>query len=456
MLTLYYRLPYFLKCFVATLRGYVLKSNRNLNRSKYLKEINERDTWSKYQIKEYQQVLIKEMLAYCIKYVPYYRDYNKLRSKNSNWDPLILSNWPILEKDLIRKDPDRFLSDQYNKKTLVNIPTSGTSGKPMSFWFSKEALSYWYALYEYRIKMWNGVSDKDNWANFGGQLVCEIGRTKPPYWVKNYAMNQLYLSSYNIRPDTIKDYANALIDYKVKYVLGYVSSIFSIANESLKQKISLPQLKVVITNAEPLLEGQREIISKAFKCKVIQTYSGCEFSFSGNEDLNQDMFIWPEAGKLEVTSETGVISNYGKGELIVTGLINRAMPLIRYRVGDSVEIIEADRINLPYDRFGQIFGRTDDLLISNNGDLVGRLDPVFKFDLKIKEAQIIQEDYGLFTVNVVPDIGYSSKDVNAISERLKERVGKNAIVNVLTLETIPRGANGKFKSVISKVKHNKN
>lgn len=99
-------------------------------------------------------------------------------------------------------------------------------------------------------------------------------------------------------------------------------------------------------------------------------------------------------------------------------------------------------------------GRTDDLLVSTNGEFVGRLDPVFKFDLKIKEAQIIQEDYGLYTVNVVPDIGYSSQDVKTISDRLRERVGKNSVVNVISLETIPRGANGKFKAVISSIKSN--
>jgi phenylacetate-CoA ligase len=451
VLSLYYRLPYFLKCFIASIRGYILKNNRTLNREKYLEEIKDRDTWTKKQIKEYQEALIKEMLAYCIKYVPYYTYYHNEQSKNKNWDPLVLTNWPILEKDVIRKNPERFLSTEYKKSDLVNIATSGTSGKPMSFWFSKEALSYWYALYEYRTKIWNGVNDKDVWANMGGQLVCEIGRNKPPYWVYNYAMKQLYLSSYHIRPDTVQDYINVIKKHKVQYILGYVSSIFTLANESLKQGLDLPKLKVVITNAEPLLEGQREIISKAFHCHVIQTYSGCEFSFSGNENPNLDLFIWPEAGKMEVEVEKGRINEYGLGELVVTGLVNKAMPLIRYRVGDSVELVESDKDYLPFDRISQVIGRTDDLVITASGERVGRLDPVFKFDLMIKEAQIIQEDYTLFTVNVVPDAGFSSVDEKVIIERLTDRVGKNCEVKVVCVSEIPKGANGKFKAVVSKV-----
>lgn len=451
MLSLYYRLPYFLKCIIATIRGYILKSNRTLNRDRFLAELKNRDSWSKQQVKEYQQTSIEEMLAYCIKYVPYYRDYHMEQSKNIDWNPLVLTNWPILEKDIIRKNPHRFLSERYKKGNLVNIATSGTSGKPMSFWFSKDALSYWYALYEYRTKIWNGVNDNDVWANMGGQLVCEIGRNKPPYWVYNYAMKQLYLSSYHIRPDTVHHYLEVIKRHKVQYILGYVSSIFSLANESLKQGLELPKLKVVITNAEPLLEGQREIISKAFQCHVIQTYSGCEFSFSGNENPNLDLFVWPEAGKMEVEVKKGEVSEYGLGELIVTGLVNKAMPLIRYRVGDSVELVESDRDYLPFDRITQVIGRTDDLVITASGERVGRLDPVFKFDLLIKEAQIVQEDYTLFTVNVVPDDGFSIADEKVIIERLTDRVGKDCKVNVICVSEIPKGANGKFKAVVSKV-----
>ena len=37
---------------------------------------------------------------------------------------------------------------------------------------------------------------------------------------------------------------------------------------------------------------------------------------------------------LEVLKENGEISTNGKGELLVTSLINYAMPLIRYKIGD--------------------------------------------------------------------------------------------------------------------------
>lgn len=453
ILNIYYKLPYFLKCIIASVKGWKLKKNRIINRKKWLKEIKERDKWNNSELKAFQDKLVKQMLSSCIKNVPYYRDYNSSQSKNPDWDPLKVESWPILEKDYVRNNPGKFISDEYNKQDLLSISTSGTSGKPMKYWFSKDAISYWYALYESRIKIWNGVSDNDKWANIGGQLICEVNRIKPPYWVINISMKQLYLSSYHINSETVFDYIMAIKKYRIQYILGYVSSIFNLANESLKQGIELPKLKLVITNAEPLLEGQRRVISKAFNCKVVQTYSSCEFSFSANEDMAGDMYVWPEAGKIEVVDKNGVISNYGLGELIVTGLINKAMPLIRYRVGDYISIKKGGDKKLNYDYIDEIFGRTDDLIVTKSGKLIGRLDPVFKFDLNIKEAQIIQEDYLRFTINIVPDNGFSEKDSQSIEQRLKDRVGNDIFVNFEFMNQIPRSANGKFKAVISKIKN---
>ena len=155
---------------------------------------------------------------------------------------------------------------------------------------------------------------------------------------------------------------------------------------------------------------------------------------------------------VEVVDSNNTIHSSGTGELLTTGFLNKAMPLIRYRLGDTVKINKNKTGLLNYDTFDEIIGRTDDMIVTTEGKLVGRLDPIFKADLNIKESQIIQEDYNRFTINVVKDKHFSEKDTASIESRLKDRVGNNVQVNFEYLDTIPRGANGKFKAVISKVK----
>lgn len=64
--------------------------------------------------------------------------------------------------------------------------TSGTSGKPMTIYLSKESFGLWYALYDYRTKMENGVDPfKDSYGTFAGKLIHSQNKIKPPFWVYN-------------------------------------------------------------------------------------------------------------------------------------------------------------------------------------------------------------------------------------------------------------------------------
>lgn len=454
---LFQSMPWFIKNLLATYRGYQLKSLRALNRESFLKEIKEKDHWSKEQIQKYQSEQLKSMLDHAVKHVPYYRNlWKDLRQVHPGLDHLDLNNWPVLEKDTIRSQPDAFICEGIDKQKLTHIPTSGTSGKPMNFYFDKHTISYWYALYEYRTRNWNGVKETDRWANAGGQLICAVDQKKPPFWTWNSIMHQLYLSSYHIAPENIAYYAEAIRKYKVVYLLGYVSSIYSMASEALRQNIELPKLKLIITTAEPLLQHQRETMEKAFGCPAIQTYSACEFVFGSNEDLEGNIYIWPEAGYVEIMDAEGKLHPEGTGELITTGFLNKAMPLIRYRLGDTVKVNRGYRGSKNFDFFEEIIGRTDDMVCTADGKMVGRLDPVFKSNIRIRESQIIQEDIDRFTIVLVPDKGFSEEDKAAIAERLRDRVGQNASVQFRITDQIPRGPNGKFKAVISRVKQNHN
>ena len=95
-------------------------------------------------------------------------------------------------------------------------------------------------------------------------------------------------------------------------------------------------------------------------------------------------------------------------------------------------------------------GRCDDLVRTVDGRLVGRLDPVFKGDLPIQGAQIIQEALDTFRVLVVPAPGFGPDAERSITSRLRERVG-DVRVELELIDELPLGSNGKFKAVISRL-----
>ena len=144
-------------------------------------------------------------------------------------------------------------------------------------------------------------------------------------------MKQLYMSSYHLKPSTIGYYVDELRRCRVRYVLGYSSALYELARGIEKQNLSPPKLDIVMTNAETLYKFQRETISSAFGCPVIESYGMAEMAASASECSNQRLHEWPDAGYIERPRE----SPEGSFKFICTGLVNDDMPLIRYEVGDS-------------------------------------------------------------------------------------------------------------------------
>ncbi|RME00364.1 MAG: phenylacetate--CoA ligase family protein, partial [Calditrichaeota bacterium] len=361
-------------------------------------------------------------------------------------------NWPVLKKETLRQNPRAFVADDCNIRKMYEEHTSGSTGKPLSLWLSRETVQKWYALFEARWRRWYGLSRFDRWAILGGQLVVPYSQKKPPFWVWNWAFHQLYMSSYHLSPDQIPFYLEALKRFRIKYIYAYTSSVYALAQEILRQERTDIKMVVILTNAEPLYEYQRQAIEKAFQCPVRETYGMSEIVADASECRNGGLHLWPEVGMVEILEE-GLSVKPGKvGELICTGLLNADMPLIRYQVGDrgalSPENFCTCRRTLP--KLKMIEGRIDDLLFTADGRKVGRLDPVFKANLPIKEAQIIQESLDVLTVRYIPAPGFSSKSKRIIARRLQERMGGVKVI-FEEVDYLPRDSNGKFRAVVCKL-----
>ena len=456
-LKLYQHLPYPLRVVAASARGYCLRRWRYGPETEYLWEkALERETWSPSQWGKWQEDRLAYLLHLAATQVPFYRDYwSRRRQHGDRVSPEKLENWPVLRKDSLRQNPKAFLVEGIPFRSLFQVHTSGTMGKPLRLWRGRRTNKFWYAVNEARLKTWNGISKSDRWAILGGQLVAHFQQESPPFWVWNAGLRQLYMSSYHLAPQNAPAYLEAIQKYDVKYLLGYASSLHSLAVALLDKGVEVPNVKVALSNAEALFDHQRELIEKAFGCPVRDTYGMAEIVVAGSECGNGNMHLWPEVGVVEVfdPDEDQPVECGNSGRLICTGLINEEMPLIRYEVGDMGTLAPTEQTcecgrTLPI--LSKIEGRMDDVIITRDGRRVGRLDPVFKGDFPILEAQIIQESLDLLRVRFVTSSGFDDRNGKVLVARLQDRVGDMKIV-LEPVTNIPRSANGKFRAVISRI-----
>jgi phenylacetate-CoA ligase len=436
----------------ASLRGLYLHSWRYGPESERLvAEALEREHWNPERYNAWQEERLAYVLHRAATRVPYYREQWAARRRQGNqvsWE--YLENWPVLEKESLRHNPTAFVADDCTIEQMFHEHTSGTTGKPLDIWWSRQTVRTWYALFEARCRHWYGVSRQERWAMLGGQLITPRSQSRPPFWVWNAALNQLYMSSYHLAPDLIPYYLDALKRYRIKYVVGYTSSLYAIATEALQAGRNDLHISVAITYGEPVFDYQRRAIVEAFQCPVCETYGMAEIVASASECTAGKLHLWPEVGKVEVFDSAQSIAGGIPGDLVCTSLLNADMPLIRYRVGDSGVLSvgnEACFCGRTLPTLASIEGRTDALLYTLDGRRVGRLSPVFKGPLPVREAQIIQEALGKIRVCYVPTADFTPAAARLIVQRLQERLG---MVEVLLeqVDEVPRERNGKFRAVL--------
>lgn len=456
-LRVYHYLPSSVRTAVAAARGYYLRSWRyGKDHEELVVKALERENWSPDRWKEWRDDRLSFMLHRAATQVPFYRNAWSIRRRTgdkSSWE--LLENWPMLSKASVKKAPLSFLSEDCNPRTMFHEHTSGTTGTSLDLWWSRHTVQEWYALFEARCRRWYGVTRHDRWANIGGQLVVPVSRTRPPFWMWNPPLNQLYMSSYHLSPALIPSYIGAMKKYRITYLLGYTSSLYALAVTINKLEVRDLQMKVVITNAEPVYDYQRRMIEEAFQCPVRESYGMAEIVSAATECDQGKLHLWPEVGITEIMDTGGNIVPSGSGELIGTSLINPDMPMIRYQVGDSGTLTFNQlqcscKRSLPV--INSIEGRSDDVLFSSDGRCIGRLDTVFKASLPVMEAQIIQDHYDRVRVKLVPSDGYDMEAEKILINRLRQRMG-DVDVRIERVNEIPREPNGKYRAVVSNLGH---
>lgn len=442
LLNWYHLLPPSMRSVAATCRGWYLNRLRHgAERAALRAEVHERDGWDAAQWDRWRAERLTYILHRAATRVPYYREHWASRRRlgdRASWEQI--ENWPVLEKDALRADPHAFIAEDCDPRRMHHGQTSGTTGTPLHVWASRATIAHLYAIADTRTRGWDGIPADARWARLGGQLVTPVQQRRPPFWVWNAAMRQLYMSSYHLAPDLIPHYLDALHRYRIVYIAGYPSSLYALAQQVLRTGRTDLRMTAVYANAEPIDAEQRATIGAAFHCPVRETYGMVEAVAAASECPAGRLHQWPEVGHIELAQN---------GDLICTGLLNPDMTLIRYRVGDRGRVgpaaasCECGRA-LPL--LEAIEGRIDDLLFTMDGRSIGRLSQVGKGIHGLRESQIIQVKRDLVRVLVALAPDFTPDYASILVSRVQERMG-NVNVVVDRVPEIPRTANGKLRAV---------
>jgi phenylacetate-CoA ligase len=446
---LYRRIPVPLQNVMVTAYGYQLHRRRyGKEHDEVLDQLMRSVRWEKTRLKALELERLQETLAYAYEHVPHYREL----WKKIGFDPRDVRRiedvrqLPVTEKDEVRADPWRFVSETFHGKKLYKGGTSGTTGKPVTTYKDRSCYQRTWAFQERQRQIW-GITSTGPRVSIGVRPVVPMSQTRPPFWRHDLTEDNWHFSNFHIDERTLDAYVEKIAAIGPEEINAYPSGSYLVARHALRRGINSIRPKTVISCAETLYAEQRATLEAAFGCKIADQYGSAEVVFWVGQCPSGTYHISHEFGLLEsVRGDTAVWDE--PGDAVGTGFVNKVQVLIRYRLGDSVVLPRESSpcpCGMRTDVVSQIVGRTDDVLYAADGRALGRLDILMKKLDSILEAQLVQDERDHLLVNLVavdePD--------PAIEEEIRARVvnlfGAAMQVDFRWIDRIPRTAAGKFR-----------
>lgn len=374
----------------------------------------ERDGWSRERLEAYQRERLQSLLRYAVDRSPYYRDVLGHDALGAD-----LAELPTLPKPLLMEELDRVVTDPRLRLADLNrflsaadggrlfldeyrvFSTSGTSGVPGLFLYSQEEFAHWIAV-ALRTLARLGVTGRMRFVGVGApsalhlsqQMIAVLqgGGSDAPRVSVTTPLDEMVAALNRYEPDVIG---------------GYPSVVALLAEEQLEGRLRISP-EVVFTTSEVLTEDAAVRIERAW-VKPMEGYFSTEVPvIAGGSPDDVGLHVSEEA-IFEVVDEDGRPVPPGEpgAKVLLTNLVNRTQPLIRYELLDSVRLADgADASGRPFDRIAQIDGRSDDVLrlpAENGGDVAVhpyRLRAPFVRLLDVLQYQVVHRTDGL-TVHIV-------------------------------------------------------
>lgn len=417
--------------------------------SESVRRYRERERFTAKQWAEWQHRVLTEFLQQAADHVPYYRENWTLDQKAAAAKGL-LEELPLLPKEPIRENPQRFLREDIKPRHVSVFHTSGSSGTPIATHWTVREIRDSRALREVRSASWAGVSFKMPRATFHGRIVVPDKDSRGPYHRFNLAERQAYFSAFHLGPATARAYVEALRRHRIQWLTGYAVSYYLLARYIVDQELEVPPLRAVVTTSEKLTPEMRELMEKAYGCRVFEEYSTVENAVFASECERGGLHVSSDAGVVEILKPDGTPCAPGEvGEVVATSFVRRYQPFIRYRLGDMAAWATAPcpcGRELPL--LQEVVGRIEDAVVGPDGRQVAQFYGVFVDQPHVVEGQIVQEALDRIRAKVVPTAGFGEPDVSDIQQRIRQRLGDVEVL-VECVPEIPRTSAGKFKAVVS-------
>ncbi len=327
-----------------------------------MKFLHEEEFWSKDRIYHHQCLSLHSLFDRVQK-TSFYSERLKTTGKSIDdlSSPEGIRSFPFTTKEDLRNNYPFGLSCVPTTEFIRMHCSSGTTGSPVAISYTKEDVQTWADIMA-RCMFTTGMRKEDVFQNMSGYGLF-TGGLGMHYGAETLGCLTIPAGAGNTRRQIklIQDFNVTALHILPSYALHI--------GQSLEEEISKTNLRIALVGAEPYTEMTRKRIEAMLNLKVYNSFGLSEMNGPGvgmECEAQEGMHIWEDHYLLEIINpETGENLPDGEiGELVLTSLSRKGMPILRYRTRDLTRIINAPCVcGRMHRRIDRIQGRSDDMII---------------------------------------------------------------------------------------------
>jgi phenylacetate-CoA ligase len=370
-----------------------------------------------------------------------------------------LSRLPLIDKLDLTLDPGKFEAARFASLDGLTLRSSGTSGLSRTFRHeSRSILSALAAGRRQRLVLQRFVKREAGYreavlnrpGHAGQQIRAFIAsRTLTP---RSLELHRLYLSPAQPFPDL----ARQLTGFAPDVIRGIGSHLGAFFRWVFESNTACHRPLAICYGADAMHPSDRQLIQERLQIPVLGTYQAVEALRLGFEcEARQGYHFFPDQCLVRVVDAAGRdVAPGERGEAVITNLVNRATPVINYRLGDFVTLAAGPcSCGRSTPRLLSIDGRLDDLIDCPGGTRMPALVliPTLQAVPGVHQVQVEQLEMGAFLLRVVAHRGLTC-DFSALRLPFTNLLGPRTRVDIECVDELQREASGKMRSFISRRK----
>ncbi|MBU7042507.1 MAG: phenylacetate--CoA ligase family protein [Theionarchaea archaeon] len=405
----------------------------------YIWQIHREQYFSPQKLQQIQNDRLHSMIVHVYGHCQFYR--RRFEEQGITPSDILTSHdlsllEPTTKEDLQEHSAD-MIAEGYSPETCYVFHTSGSTGTPALMVLDADTMAYQRA--ESIIEFMEA----------GYRPWEKLAYTKRTPWKSHLLQKIGVLRSYHIE-STLPDLQQIqlLRTLNPSLIVSYPTLLYSIARTAHHHGLSGITPRSVLIGGEILTPHVRQFIEAVFHTHVFETYATVEFGTVARECSQGNWHI----------NSTQNIVEFENGKIFITGLINKALPLLRYDIGDVGYPKEgACSCGNTHPLMKILEGRSGDFMILPDGReisplKIGRTKMILDRTLAARRYQIIQEDLDHFTIRIIPTSRFTPTIADTLKEQLREDLQYRVTVDIELVDHIPLIDDRKQRIIISRIK----